>query len=86
MWREADGLYLTVRDDGKGMDRETLDCLRAGLILDRADTADRSTHIGLTNIHRRIRLLHGPSCGVTVESELGQGTTVTLRLQARRQA
>ncbi len=86
VWREADGLYLTVRDDGKGMDRETLDCLRAGLILDRADTADRSTHIGLTNIHRRIRLLHGPSCGVTVESELGQGTTVTLRLQARRQA
>ena len=83
-WRDGGDLFMTVSDDGCGMDEDTLNHLRAGLIIAQEDTAERSSHIGLTNIHRRIRLLHGPACGVTVESQLDQGTTVTLRLQARQ--
>ena len=85
-WRDGDDLFMTVSDDGSGMDEETLSLLRTGLIITQEDTADRSSHIGLTNIHRRIRLLYGAACGVTVESQPDQGTTVTLRLRARRQA
>lgn len=82
-WREGDDLLLTVGDDGSGMDEATLLRLREELALARADTADRASHIGLVNIHRRIRLLYGAECGVTVDSQPGRGTTVTLRMRTR---
>ncbi|MNG32902.1 hypothetical protein D3C84_1190200 [compost metagenome] len=35
---------------------------------------------GLMNVHRRISLRYGNQYGVTIESDLKQGTTITLRL------
>lgn len=37
-------------------------------------------HIGLMNVHRRIRYIHGEDYGLFIESELGEGTTVGIRL------
>lgn len=79
--READMLQLEVADDGSGMDAEALNRLREALVLASADTAEGGSHIGLVNIHRRIRLIYGPDCGLTVESTLGVGTRVTLRMR-----
>lgn len=37
-------------------------------------------HIGLYNIHKMLSLLYGASYGLKIESELGAGTRVELRM------
>ncbi|MNC83565.1 hypothetical protein D3C75_1375970 [compost metagenome] len=37
--------------------------------------------IGLRNVNERIRLHYGPSFGLSVSSEIGKGTRVTLRIE-----
>lgn len=70
----ADGkLIITVRDDGVGMDERTLSALQASL-----EREEGGRHIGLSNIHSRIRALYGDEYGLRVASHPGAGTVVTL--------
>lgn len=71
-------LILTVRDDGIGMDKERLDGLRHRLQL-LPDTLEQE-HIGLKNVHDRIRFYFGEHYGIEIHSRLGEGTTVTVRM------
>ncbi len=80
--REEGYLRLTVRDNGLGIDEAGLSRLRSGLYGSCDDAKERFDHIGLANIHRRIRLLYGEECGLTVESQEGMGTEVTIRILA----
>ena len=75
---EADdtALTITVADNGVGMTPAALDALRQSLA---AEDFDRS-HIGVANVHHRIRMFYGIDWGLTVDSAPGQGTTATLRL------
>ena len=75
---EADdaALTITVADNGVGMTPAALDALRQSLA---AEDFDRS-HIGVANVHHRIRMFYGADWGLTVDSAPGQGTTATLRL------
>ena len=75
---EADdvALTITVTDNGVGMTPAALDALRQSLA---AEDFDRS-HIGVANVHHRIRMFYGADWGLTVDSAPGQGTTATLRL------
>lgn len=61
---------------GVGMTPAALDALRQSLA---AEDFDRS-HIGVANVHHRIRMFYGAAWGLTVDSAPGQGTTATLRL------
>lgn len=80
---ESGMIYLTVKDNGKGMSPEKLNELKRRL-LDEArftDLGHRSKQsIGLTNIHTRIELYYGKGYGLSVESLEGQGTTVEIKL------
>lgn len=79
--RQEDGyLYLAVCDNGMGMNEAGLRKLRCKLYGTYDDTKERFDHIGLANIHRRIRLLYGEECGLTVESQEGMGTKVTIQI------
>ncbi len=82
IWIEAvcqgDSLVLSVKDNGDGMEAETLNKLRSRLETDREDPA----HIGLYNVHRTVRLLYGPPWGLEIESRVHQGTEVTIRFPA----
>ena len=69
-------LTITVTDNGVGMTPAALDALRQSLA---AEDFDR-THIGVANVHHRIRMFYGAGWGLTVDSAPGQGTTATLRL------
>lgn len=69
-------LTITVTDNGVGMTPAALDALRQSLA---AEDFDRS-HIGVANVHHRIRMFYGAGWGLTVDSEPGQGTTATLCL------
>ncbi|MCM1193511.1 MAG: sensor histidine kinase [Butyrivibrio sp.] len=77
--RAEAGTYLriTVEDNGCGMDPAKLAEVRR--MLNDFDTLDR-VHIGICNVSQRIRLKYGDGYGVTVESEAGKGTIVTIKL------
>jgi signal transduction histidine kinase len=60
--RESSGVHLTVEDDGRGFDSDTLL---------KAPSAGKG--LGLLDIRERAALLNG---AVTLESQLGSGTTV----------
>lgn len=77
----GDGLAVTVADDGVGMSPERLLQVRnskEGL------ATHTGTGIALDNVDRRIRTLCGENCGLSISSEAGAGTTVTLTLPARK--
>ncbi|WP_320951253.1 sensor histidine kinase, partial [Enterocloster bolteae] len=71
-------LVLSVEDNGSGISPEKLKELREAL--DQEDIYRE--HIGLYNSHRVVRLLYGPSYGLTIESSPGNGTRVSVTLPA----
>lgn len=75
-YREEDNLVIICRDDGVGIEEKTLSELRHTL----AQPKNHSSHLGLYNIHKRIQLKYKGSYGMTIESERGKGTTLTLML------
>jgi sensor histidine kinase YesM len=73
--REAENLVVTVSDNGAGMDRDKLKAVVDGTY------GGVMGGYGLANVNRRIRLYYGDDYGLTVESEKGFGTTVTIRVK-----
>jgi len=77
---------FTVQDSGVGIPEEELSAIRDALKTAsplhgiRQDTGNRSHHLGLTNVHQRIKLRYGECYGIDVESVEGEGTEVTIRL------
>jgi two-component system sensor histidine kinase YesM len=75
--KEQGNLFLFVRDNGIGMDREKLNNLRESLY--REDRVE-NRGIGLVSVHRRIRAGYGGDFGLDFESEAGEGTLVIFKL------
>ena len=73
-------LHIVVRDDGAGMDESQLKAMRK---LIRAQS-NKTNHIGLYNVERRIELLYGREYGMTIDSASGSGTTVRISLPVIR--
>ena len=70
-------LYISVRDHGPGMQEQELENLknmleREGLREDR--------HFGLNNVNQRLRIMFGERAGVSIESQEGWGTEVTIAI------
>ena len=69
-------LSVIIADDGVGIRPELLEELKANL-----DQGQNQTdHIGIYNVHKRIRLVYGSGYGVGIDSEMEKGTVVTLRV------
>lgn len=80
---ENNTLYLDVRDNGQGMDNETLTELQNSLSEEASFTelGHRSKQsIGLKNIHTRIELYYGKGYGLTVTSILHEWTNIRIKL------
>lgn len=75
--RVKNDMLFVVKDDGQGLSKQDLNRIRSRL--KRGTTS--SPHIGLLNSHRRLRLLYGAGYGLTIESELNEGTTATLKIK-----
>lgn len=71
---ENDKLYISVQDNGPGMEEEHVAGLLSG------EVKSKGSGLGLKNIEDRIKLLYGEAYGMQVESKLHGGTKVTLVL------
>ena len=73
---EDEKLYIIVKDDGVGIDKDLL----KDLVFNLNEKYNSSDHIGLYNVHKRIELLYGIDYGLEINSEVGKGTKVVLVL------
>ncbi|MBJ6363029.1 sensor histidine kinase [Paenibacillus sp. GCM10012307] len=88
---EEDGLLMMrVSDNGAGIKWDKLESIRsglakaggAGMTAPEEDASAQVQGYGLVNVHERIRLTYGDEYGLTIDSEFGAGTTVTIVLPA----
>jgi len=77
-------LYISVSDDGIGIDEATVEHLNDTLLHMAGDTGsvreDKKGGIALNNVNSRIRLLMGEEYGIHLFSFPGTGTEVSLTL------
>lgn len=74
---QNNGIYIAVSDNGCGIEKETLERLRADIV---TKNPLKKESIGLYNINQRVKLCYGNEYGMTIDSIVGSGTTVTLHL------
>jgi len=63
---------ISVEDDGVGMDPALVQDALAGPV--------QTTHVGLRNVDTRLRRLYGAEGGLVIETNLGAGTMVRMRV------
>ena len=74
---EKDGdIYIDVSDNGMGIPPETVETL----LVSKAKSRGRGSGIGLWNVNQRISLYFKGDYGLSIASELDEGTTVTIHL------
>ncbi len=74
---EKGSMIVTIKDDGIGIEPDRLERIQKTLTEDYYDTKE---HVGLLNTQARIKLNYGKDYGLTIESRIGDGTTVLLKL------
>ncbi|ANS77171.1 histidine kinase [Paenibacillus yonginensis] len=74
----GDQLIITLQDNGIGMTEEVL----KGILSGEKRVKGSGSGVGVHNVHERIRLYYGPDYGLSYESELEEGTAVTITLPA----
>lgn len=68
---------VVIEDDGTGMDPERLRQILRG-------EGGASTGIGLLNVDERLRQVYGDDYGLVIETGIGAGMKITLRLPKYR--
>ncbi|MDQ8736810.1 histidine kinase [Paenibacillus sp. LHD-38] len=75
--QDADGVYISVSDNGNGMSDE----VRQALLRLEAETENKqSAGLGTKNVFKRLQLFYGVSGLVSIESKLGEGTKIIIRI------
>ena len=74
---EKDGdIFIEVSDNGMGIPEETIETL----LTNKAKTRGKGSGIGLWNVNQRISLYFKGDYGLSIHSELDEGTTVMIHL------
>lgn len=76
---EKDCIVLIISDSGKGIDEEKARELNDRLAMDISES-DNVEGIGIDNVNRRIKLHFGKQYGLSIESKIGQGTRVLVKI------
>jgi two-component system, sensor histidine kinase YesM len=71
-----DLLILAIIDNGIGINNENLRKIKDKLILD----GEHANHIGLFNTNKRLKLTYGNNYGLRINSKLGLGTVIYIRI------
>ncbi|SFJ50338.1 two-component system, sensor histidine kinase YesM [Halobacillus dabanensis] len=70
----GEDLEIAIKDNGPGIETGQLEGIYRGEI------RSKSSGIGLNNINERIKMMYGKDYGLEIDSEVGAGTTVRIRL------
>lgn len=73
-------IVIKVIDNGVGMSKDQLD-----KIFDRHKVNYNNSGIGVYNVQRRLKLHYGKRYGLEIESQLDEGTTVTITIPKKRE-
>lgn len=76
---KGENLVVTVSDNGIGMDAEAMNKL-----LEKNDRkrVESGISIGILNVNARLKKIFGDQYGIHIESQVGEGTTVTITVPA----
>ena len=74
VYQREGALYIQVSDDGIGFDNQSLNH-KSG-----SDKTQTHHQIGLSNIDQRIKYLYGEEYGLIINSRIGIGTDVTIKI------
>ncbi|MFI3215140.1 MAG: histidine kinase, partial [Eubacteriales bacterium] len=77
IFTKGEELFVIVEDDGVGMDQQAIE----SLLYDHVQVKQGHTSIGVKNVNRRIKMVFGEECGIQIQSVLGAGTKITLRMK-----
>ncbi|UKS30505.1 sensor histidine kinase [Paenibacillus sp. HWE-109] len=78
--KSVNDMLIIIKDNGVGIGEEKLQQTRLRLFQP-SDTLDEE-HIGIKNVHDRIKFYFGEQYGLDIYSQLGKGTTVIIRIPA----
>ncbi len=76
--KESD-IIICITDNGMGMDEQELLEIRQVF----QSPLPRGKSFGLWNISQRMKMYYGTSCSISIDSELGEYTAVSLRIPCR---
>jgi two-component system sensor histidine kinase YesM len=74
-YKKDSQLYIEITDDGPGMHTN----IAEEILRTKADK-NRFSKVGLNNINQRIKLYYGKEYGLGIETKLGAGTTVIVKI------
>jgi len=69
--RDSGFVTITIQDNGKGIPSATLNRI----------LNDKTDGYGIWNVNQRLKLIYGEEYGVSLESRLGEGTSVIIRMR-----
>lgn len=70
-------ILISVTDNGVGMDRDKIEGIFSGKV---SSKAEFFKEIGITNVHARLKYEFGEKYGITIDSKLGEYTTMCVHL------
>lgn len=73
-YEQGEDIWLVVSDNGAGMDEERLEEIRKSI------RKEQRVGFGLSTVHERLQLWFGAEYGLSIESVLGEGTTVRVKI------
>ena len=76
--KQEEDIFLSVIDNGMGIPKEEIKYL----LTDTNRVHKKGSGVGLVNVNNRIKILFGDQYGLHIESELDEGTNVTIRIPA----
>ena len=77
VFREDDRLLIDIRDDGVGMDDETIKRVLMG---EQDSKNDLFESVGIYNVNKRIKFSFGDEYGISIKSKVGEYTCVRITL------
>ena len=69
-------IKIDVSDNGPGMTQEKIDYIMHNKVV----SSKRGSGIGVCNVNERIQLIYGKNYGITISSELDEGTVATITI------
>lgn len=72
---ENNNLQFRIEDNGSGIDAEKLKEVQATI-----ESKDDTSHIGLANLNKRLRLLYGETYRLTIKSKANEGTIILFQV------